>query len=403
MDTLERGTYYKSPARFQRMEAAQREEAALKALFERKHFAEILGLMYREKTIRQKDAVEALGISKGIVCLNMNELDAVGFIQQRKEGRCKTYRLLKKGAEYYETHYLRDAVTETSRMPSRAWPEYVVIPEESKAELRRCLGEGAGTLQDALADILTRMDNAIEKLTVSEAEQIWTQRARDSMADAEGLASALRAVAERNDMLLYFYMGEYQAKLAWLREALRERRDEVSRGRHFDTILQLLYEEKQILKKDLAERLGISPGNTFLHVKAMIEAGFVEEGRDGVCRVYRISPDGERYYEETSLRPGRKAEPTMAKPEKRIRPKSAKKPVTVLNERNFTNIMQLLYEAGDIPLSDLCTRLERPHGNVYRDMQNLTMEGFVKEETVKHCNYYALSDKGKEYCEKCFR
>ena len=56
MDTLERGTYYKSPARFQRMEAAQREEAALKALFERKHFAEILGLMYREKTIRQKDA-----------------------------------------------------------------------------------------------------------------------------------------------------------------------------------------------------------------------------------------------------------------------------------------------------------------------------------------------------------
>ena len=47
MDTLERGTYYKSPARFQRMEAAQREEAALKALFERKHFAEILGLMYR--------------------------------------------------------------------------------------------------------------------------------------------------------------------------------------------------------------------------------------------------------------------------------------------------------------------------------------------------------------------
>ena len=130
----------------------------------------------------------------------------------------------------------------------------------------------------------------------------------------------------------------------------------------------------------------------------MIEAGYVEEGRDNISRTYRLSPAGVRYYEEHFLPPGQKAKPLPLEPEK-----SVEKPVTVLNEKNFTNIMQVLYETGDIPLSDLCTRLDRPHGNVYRDMQNLTMEGFVKKETVKHCNYYALSDKGKEYCEKCFR
>lgn len=401
MDTLERETYYRTSGRFQKMEAAQREEEALRVLFERKHFAEMLELMYREKTMRQKEIVEALGISKGIVCLNMNELDAVGFIEQRKDGRCKTYRLLKKGAEYYEAHYQKNAAGNPAGIPAQAWPEYAVIPERAKETLHRCLGEGAGTLQDTLADILTRMDNAIEKLTASAAEQIWTQRARESMADAEKLADALRAVAERNDMLLYYYMGEYQAKLGWLNEALRERRSEVSQGKHFETILRLLYEEKEIQKTDLAERLGITTGNTFIHVKGMIEAGFVEERRDGVRRVYRISPDGERYYEESLGRPRAMPEPAP-KPEKPVRKKSAKKPLTVLNEKNFTSIMQILYEAGDVPLSDLCSRLDRPHGNVYRDMQNLTMEGFVKKETVRHCNYYALSDKGREYCETRF-
>ena len=106
MDTLERGTYDKPAVRFQRAEAAQREHAAAKSLFKRKNFLNILHLLYQEKTVRQKDIAEALGISKGVVCLNMNELDALGFIQQQKEGRCKTYRLLEKGAAYYETNYL---------------------------------------------------------------------------------------------------------------------------------------------------------------------------------------------------------------------------------------------------------------------------------------------------------
>ena len=76
---------------------------------------------------------------------------------------------------------------------------------------------------------------------------------------------------------------------------------------------------------------------------------------------------------------------------------------TVLNEKNFANIMQILYETGGILLAELCARLDRPHGNVYRDMQNLTLEGFVKKETVKHRNYYALSEIGQKYCESHLR
>ena len=64
--------------------------------------------------------------------------------------------------------------------------------------------------------------------------------------------------------------------------------------------------------------------------------------------------------------------------------------------------MQILYQRGELPLSDLCSRLDRPHGNVYRDMKNLTLEGFVRKETVRHCNYYTLSARGVEYCEKHF-
>lgn len=228
MDTLERGANYKLPVRFQKAELFQREQTALKALFERKHFPEILELLYREKTVRQKDIVETLGISKGVVCLNMNELDAVGFIQQQKAGRCKTYTLLKKGAEYYETHFLS------------AEPERRPVP-------------------DTIENILDRIDGAIEELRL-------------------------------------------------LKDALQN------------------------------NRVG-----------------------------------------------------------------SSQQPVTVLSRKNFSTIMKILYEAGDISLSDLCTRLDRPHGNVYRDMQNLTLEGFVNKETVKHCNFYTLSDAGIEYCKKHFR
>ncbi len=331
MDTLECRTYEKSASRFQRAEAAQREHAALESLFKRKNFLDILDLLYREKTMRQKDIAEALGISKGVVCLNMNELDALGFIQQQKEGRCKTYRLLERGAAYYEANYLP---------PSEREP---ALPSTEAARL-----------SDSLSSLLTQLT--------------------ENLAEVQELAKALRAQQEAAS------------------------RAPVKQGRHFKTILRLLYENKTLLKSDLAACLGISPGNTFLHVKRMIEAGYVEEGRDNISRTYRLSPAGVRYYEEHFLPPGQKAKPLPLEPEK-----SVEKPVTVLNEKNFTNIMQVLYETGDIPLSDLCTRLDRPHGNVYRDMQNLTMEGFVKKETVKHCNYYALSDKGKEYCEKCFR
>ena len=339
MDTLERGTMERAASRFQRAEAAQHEQAALEALFKRKNFLDILDLLYREKTMRQKDLAEALGISKGSVCLNMNELDAAGFIRQEKEGRCKTYRLLKKGAEYYETHY-----------PGRIAPDALPRPVETAASVQP---------RDALSDLLSQLSK--------------------SLAEVETLAQALRE----------------QQDIAARRSAVQ--------GRHFNTILKLLYEKKIVLKKDMVEHLGISPGNTFLHVKSMIEAGFVEEGRDGISRTYRLSPAGVRYYEEHNLKPGRKAE--SLEPEQDTRPERAEQPVpvTVLNERNFTNIMQILYETGDIPLSDLCTRLDRPHGNVYRDMQNLTLEGFVKKETVKHCNYYALSDKGRAYCERWFR
>lgn len=328
MDTLERGSYEKPATRFLRAETARREQAVLESLFKRKNFLDILDLLYREKTVRQKDVAEALGISKGVVCLNMNELDALGFVQQQKEGRCKTYRLLKKGAEYYEANYL----------PSAADVQVIPVGED-------------GQSQDSLTGILAQLTK--------------------SLAEVEELAKALRAQQEAAP------------------------RAAVKQGRHFDTILRLLYENQTLLKKDLADRLGISPGNTFLHVKRMIEAGYVEEGRDNISRTYRLSPAGVRYYEERHLTPRQKAKPPEPKPEKR-----EEEPVTVVNERNFANIMRVLYETGNIPLSDLCARLDRPHGNVYRDMQNLILEGFVKKETVKHCNYYALSDTGREYYEK---
>lgn len=228
MDTLEREGSG-STNRFQKARGSQREQAILKTLFKRKHFPEILRLLYQKKTIRQKDIVETLGISKGVVCQNMNELDVVGFVRQEKAGGCKYYYLLKKGAAYYETHFLT---------APQAEPGPELVP-------------------DTIESILDRIDGAIEELRS-------------------------------------------------LRDAIQNRRG------------------------------GPRP------------------------------------------------------------------PATVLNEKNFARIMQVLYEAGDIPLSDLCTRLERPHGNVYRDMQNLTLEGFVKKETVKHCNYYALSEMGREYCEERF-
>ena len=56
----------------------------LQSLFERKNFLNLLQLLYQEKTVRQKDVAEALGISQGVVSLNMNELVALGFIQQHK-------------------------------------------------------------------------------------------------------------------------------------------------------------------------------------------------------------------------------------------------------------------------------------------------------------------------------
>ncbi len=302
----------------------------LESVFARKNFQNLLQLLYREKTVRQKDIAAALGISKGVVCLNMNELDALGFVQQQKEGRCKTYRLLEKGAAYYETNYLPPTECE------QALPAAEVTQPP-----------------DYLTGVLSQLTKSLAKL--------------------EELAKALRAQQEAGP------------------------RPPVKQGRHFETILRLLYENKTLLKNDLAARLGISPGNTFLHIKRMIEAGYVEEGRDNIRRTYRLSPAGARYYEEHHLPPGQKAKPPEPKPEKR-----GEKPVTVVNERNFANIMRVLYETGDIPLSGLCARLDRPHGNMYRDMQNLILEGFVKKETVKHCNYYALSDQGRQYCEQRF-
>lgn len=299
-------------------------------LFARKHFPELLQLLYREKTIRQKDVVEALGINKAVVCLNMNELDALGFIQQQKEGRCKTYRLLEKGAAYYETNYLPAAPPQP----------------ESASPIKETI-----YLQDSLTALLSKLTH--------------------SLAEVEQLAASLRA-----------------------QQDARPQQRPVTQGKHFDTILRLLYQETTMLKKDLAKKLGISMGNTFVHIKEMVAAGYVEEGRDSISRTYRLSPAGVQYYEEHHLIPGQKAMPLPTEPQK-----STPKGKTVLNEKNFANIMQVLYETGDMPLAELCARLDRPHGNVYRDMQNLTLEGFVKKETVKHRNYYALSEMGREYYE----
>lgn len=397
MDTLERGTqYYKPPVRFQRAEAVRQEREELKALFERKHFPEMLRLLYREKTVRQKDVVEELGINKAVVCLNMNELDAIGFVRQRKEGRCKTYHLLRKGSEYYEAHFLPE---------SERSPVEIAIPEEAKETIRYSLGE-TEPLQDALVKLLERVDKALEKLSGNAGEQIWMDQARENVPEAEELTKAFRAVAERNDKLVYYYMGEYEAKLSWLKAGLEERRDgkaqeTVTRSRHFNTILRLLYEEKTLYQRDIVERLGITRGNTAHHLKAMKEAGFIEEEREGTNKTYRLSPAGEQYYRENGPEP----EPPVRKAGKQakvIRQKAAEKPVTVLNEKNFATIMQVLYETGGIPLTDLCERLDRTHGNVYRDMRNLTSEGFVMKEMIEHCNIYTLSDKGLEYCEACF-
>ena len=302
----------------------------LQSLFERKNFLNLLQLLYQEKTVRQKDVAEALGISQGVVSLNMNELVALGFIQQHKEGRCKTYRLLDKGAEYYEANYL--LATPPEAEPASPVKETIY-------------------LQDSLTDLLSKLAN--------------------SLAEVEQLAASLRA-----------------------HQDARPQQRPVTQGKHFDTILRLLYQEKTMLKKDLSEKLGISMGNTFVHIKEMVAAGYVEEGRDRISRTYRLSHAGALYCEEHHLAPGRKAMPLPTEPQK-----SAPKGKTVLNEKNFTNIMQVLYESGDMPLAELCARLDRPHGNVYRDMQNLTLEGFVKKETVKHRNYYALSEMGQKYCE----
>lgn len=312
-------------------------------IFRRKHFPALLRLMYEEKTVRQKDIAERLGMSRGAVCLNMNELDALGFVRQRKEGRCRTYELLQKGADYYETSFLcRDA----------AEP----FPTAAREEAER--------LRDELTGLLSQIDDALDRLN-------------RSMSEAEELAEAVRTLR-----------GERET----------ESSGAIKKSRHFDTILRILYEEKTVLKKDMSAKLGISMGNTFLHLREMVEAGYVAEGRSSISRTYRLTGEGRRYYETHYLNGPPK--PVTVEPP---RQPAARKPATVLNERNFSNIMQVLFETGDIPLSDLCTRLDRPHGNVYRDMQNLTIEGFVRKETVRHCNYYALSERGREYCEQCFR
>lgn len=303
----------------------------LDSVFARKNFPNILQLLYQEKTIRQKDVVETLGISKGAVCLNMNELDALGFVQQQKEGRCKTYRLLEKGAQYYEANFL------PSPPPEPALP-----------------GEAANQLSDTLADMIAQLTR--------------------SLAEVEALAKVLRA-----------QKGE-------------EPLSPVRQGRHFDTILRLLYENKIMKKADLAACLGITPGNTFHHVKRMIEAGYVEEGRDNISRTYRLTPAGERYYRQSAGLPDKTPEPSPPP----VHAPEPPKPATVLNEDHFQNIIRLLYQTGDISLSELCTRLNRSHGNVYRDMQNLILEGFVKKKMVKHCNYYTLSDQGRDSYERLF-
>ena len=120
-----------------------------------------------------------------------------------------------------------------------------------------------------------------------------------------------------------------------------------------------------MLKKDLSEKLGISMGNTFVHIKEMVAAGYVEEGRDRISRTYRLSPAGALYCEEHHLAPGRKAMPLPTEPQK-----SAPKGKTVLNEKNFTNIMQVLYESGDMPLAELCARLDRQASQLLRIVRN---------------------------------
>ena len=399
MDTLERNThYYKPPVRFQKSEPVQREQDALNALFERKHFPEMLELLYREKSIRQKDVVEALGINKAVVCQNMNELDAAGLVSQRKDGRCKTYYLSRKGAEYYERRFLSESERE---------PEIMAMPDEAKEIIRDSLGDGR-PMQDAIVELLERLDHALDLMRRNDGEQLWMDEARGSLREAEDLVGAFRQVAERNNMLLYYYMGEFEAKLAWVKEGLMEPRGDmgqlaVTRSKHFWTILRLLFEEKSLYQKDIVERLGITRGNTSLHLRALVEAGFVDEGRDGVSKVYRLSEAGEEFFRENRPELARCSEPkeTLV-PVKAERQRTARKPVTVLNERNFSTIMRVLYETGGLPLTDLCARLERTHGNVYRDMRNLTYEGFVEKVSVRHCNFYSLSELGRDFCEACF-
>ncbi len=409
----------------QRDEAARREEDILRSFFERKHFLDVLRLLYRDRSIRQKDLALALDVNKSVVCHILNELDAAGLVQQRKDGKCKTYHLLKKGAAYYETHFLsydaRKALPpchlemDRAQREGHTWPESMAMPEHTKEFVQRYLRVGAegGSFQDALVSTLERLDDSLQKLTESQSEQTWMQDARAGMEDAEQLTRAFQEIARQNDMLIYFYMGEFQAKLEWIRKELSERRDNdvklaASKTRHFDTILELLYQKKTILKKELVEILGITPANTSIHLSAMVKAGLLEEGKAGVYRSYHITPDGEKYYEEERLQAGSPEEmppypaQTRTRPEKAPRQRSVRKTGTVLNDVNFVDIMRVLYEAGEVTTMDLCARLDRPRGNVYRDMQNLTMEGFVEKEIVRHCCFYTLSEKGKSYCADLF-
>lgn len=79
----------------------------------RKHFAEIMQVLYRKQICRHSEMAQILQMNPGNLSREMERLVEIGYVGERKVGKYKFYNLSPIGFKYYDTYLRMEAQLDT--------------------------------------------------------------------------------------------------------------------------------------------------------------------------------------------------------------------------------------------------------------------------------------------------
>lgn len=149
------------------------------------------------------------------------------------------------------------------------------------------------SIQQKLMGIISHAAEEISRLSKAQAHIYLQYLAR--------IAKGLRRNTELNRAFRFFYFGQFQTHVELLERRLEELWSEeqllfVAGRKYFAPIMQLLYTEQVCQQQRISKLLKIDRSNLSRELQRLMYSGLVDSSKAGRFRYYRLTPQGQRYY-----------------------------------------------------------------------------------------------------------